>query len=382
MAWGQFGVSTRRLLSNGTVNWGPAATPTTTPLARSGILEGLQFLTDGSITATLGSAGSIARDIWGPWNAYSQISVAPNLGTPIRRHSGYSAYIDMIMRSPEGNFMTADTQSVAEIGADPLADTYAFPVTGTAVAFRFFLDLPLVQYIRDFDAKLGMFPLENPQVTLNAAFTPAGASAQSPFTISSGGNTAASATLFPYFTDAGSSVTIATPGVDLRRKGWQTPADPANNPDYNFVVATLEDFPQGSVNGASVVTYQYIVNSGLLLRTALICVDGGSALAESKLTNSNSLEMLFGQKEPKIQESGRAAHARMLQLYGFAPPAGVYIIDNLGKEMSLADVIDLGNTPNVLINLNLSSTLNASNSQVRVLNETLVPVGNVNGGNR
>lgn len=382
MAWGQFGVSTRRVLSNGVQNWGPAASPTTVPFSRSGILEGIQLLTDGSVTCTLASAGSIVKDIWGPFNAYSQITVAPNLGTPLRRHSGYGAYIDMIMRTPENDLATVDTVTVSELQAAAIADVYAFPTTGSAQDFRFWLNLPLTQFISDFNTKLGMFPLENPQVTLNATFTPCGSSAASPFTISSGGNTAASATLFPYFTDAGSTVTIATPTVDVRRYAWQTPADPGNNPDYNFVVSTLEDYPQNSVNGASVITYQFIVNSGLLLRTALVCVDGGSALAASKMSNSNSLEMLFGQKEPKLQETAFAAHVRMQELYGFLPPEGVYIIDLLGKNLSLADCIDLGNTPNVLINLNLSSAIGSTNSQVRVINETLVPVGNVPGANK
>lgn len=383
MAWGQFGVSTKRVLSNGTQNWGPAASPTTIPFSRSGILEKLQFLTDATITCTLASAGSIAKDIWGPFNTYSQITVAPNLGTPLRRHSGYGAYIDMIARTVENDLATVDTVTVAELQAAAIADVFAYPTTGSGVDYRFWVDLPLVQYVRDFNTKLGMFPLENPQVTLNATFTPCGSTAASPFTISSGGNTAASATLFPYFTDASSTVTAATPTVDVRRYAWQTPGDPGNNPDYNFVVSTLEDFPQGTVNGASVITYQFIVNSGLLLRTSLICVDGGSALAASKMSNSNSLEMLFGQKEPKLQETAFAAHVRMQDTYGFLPPEGVYIIDLMGgRDLSLQDCIDLGNTPNVLINLNLSSAIGSTNSQVRVLNETLVPVGNVPGANK
>lgn len=382
MAWGQFGVSTKRVLTNGTVNWGPAATPTTTPFSRSGILQAVQFLVDGSITATLASAGSIARDIWGPWNTFSQVQLAPNLGTPIRRVSGYGNYIDMIAHSPERLLATADTALVAEIGAASIADVYAFPTSGSGADFRFWLDMPLSQYIRDFNTPLGMFPLENPQVTLNATFTPCGSSAASPFTISSGGNTAASATLFPYYTDSGSSVTIATPTVDIRRIAWQTPGNPGNNPDYNFVMSTLEDYPQGTVNGASTITYQFIVNSGLLLRTAIIAVDAGAQLAASKMSNSNSLELLFGQKEPKLQESAFAAHVRMQELYGFLPPEGVYIIDFLGRQLTLQDVIDLGNTPNVLLNLNLSSAIGSSNSQVRVINQTLVPVGNVSGANK
>lgn len=382
MAWGQFGVSTKRLLSNGTQAWGPATTPTTVPMSRSGVLEGVQLLTDASVTVTLGSAGSVAKDLWGPFNAYSQISIAPNLATPLRRHSGYGAYIDMISRSAEGDFMTADTVAVSELQAAAIADVFAFPTTGSSVDFRFWLNLPLVQYIADFGQKLGMFPLENPQVSLNVAFTPCGASAGSPFTISSGGNTAASATLFPYFTDSGSSVAATTPTVDVRRIAWQTPGNPQDNPDYGFVVSVLEDVPQNSVNGASTITYQFIVNSGILLRSSVIAVDGGSALGISKLSNFNSLEMLFGQKEPKIQETAYAAHVRMQELYGYLPPEGVYIFDFLGRGLTLADTIDLGATPNVLLNLNLSSAIGSSNSQVRILNETLVPVANVSGSNQ
>lgn len=375
--WGDPKISIKRLLTNGTIAWSPAGTPTTATLGRAGILETLDLLTEATITATLASGGSIARDIWGPWNTYSQISVIPNDGAPLRRHSGYSAFLDMLMRSTERNLFSPDVLAVAEIGGAAVADVYAFPTAGTGVDYRFWLELALTQEIKSLDQVLGYFPTDNPQVSLNVNMTVAGASAASPYTLSSAGNTAASATLFPWLTDAASTVTATAPTVDVRRTVWQTPMNQRDDPNYNYIIQTQEDQPQNSVNGASVITYRFTANSGILLRMAVAAVDGGAQLAESKMTNTNSFEMLYGINEAKVQETGRAAHARMHKLYGFLPPEGVYTLDFLGKDLTLADTIDLSYLQDVRLNLNLSSAIGASSSKVIVLHERLVPVGNV-----
>jgi len=379
--WGDPLVSIKRLLTNGTVNWAPAGSPTQAQIGRAGILQRLRMLTESSaLTITIGSAGSVARDIWGPWNTYTQITVVPNDGAPVRRHSGFGAYLDMIMRSVESENFTPDTVAVSEINAEPIASLYSFPTTaGSGQDFRFMIDLPLTQYIRSLEQEFGFFPTDNPQVQLTLNATVAGNSAASPFTISSGGNTAASATLFPYLTDSGSSATVGSPTIDVRRDVWQTPQNEADDPDYRFVVQTQEDYPQGTnANGATQQTYRFTANSGILLRFAVGVVDGGSSLSESKLANSNSLELLYGVQEAKFQETGKAAHARMQALLGYLPPQGVYIYDLLnGRRLDLADTIDLSYYQEVKFNLNFSSALSGSNSKVIVVHERLVPVLNV-----
>ena len=380
--WGDPKVSIKRLLTNGTLNWNAAGTPATSQIARAGIIQRIDLLTDASVTATLGSAGSIARDIWGPWNTYSQISVIPNDGAPLRRHSGYGGWLDMLLRSTEPDFpFSADVVAVAEIGAAAISDIYAFPTTGSSVDYRFYLSLPVTQRINDLEDTFGYFPTDNPQVQLNVNLTPAGSTSASPYTISSGSTAATSATLFPYLTDSGSSVTAATPTVDVRRVVWQTPQSEKDDPNYNYIIQVQEDQPQGTnANSATTQQYKFVANSGVLLRMACAIVDGGAQAAASKLTATNALEMLYGINEAKFQETAFAAHVRMHELYKFNWPEGVYSWDFLGPRLGLADTIDLSYLQEVRLNLNFASALGSSGSKVIILHERLVPVGNVRPG--
>lgn len=379
--WGDPKVSIKRFLSNGTVSWNAGGTPTSAPIARAGILESLLMLTEGTITLTAGV--SLLRDIWGPWNTYSQISLIPNDGAPLRRHGGYGAYVDMLWRSVEQFNVPPDVTAVGEIGAAAVSDIYAFPTAGSSVDYRFYTKLALTQRINDLQDTFGYFPTDNPQVQLTLNATVCGSTAApGPFIIDSLGNTAPSATLFPYFGDATSNASLATPTIDVRREVFQTPQNEKDDPNYNYIIQTQEDLPQGAnANSATVQQYKFVANSGVLLRMAVAVIDSGAAVAESKLANVNSLEMLYGINEAKFQETGRAAHARMHQLYGFNWPEGVYTWDFLdGAHLTLADTIDLSYLQEVRLNVNLSSALGATGSKVVVWHERLVPVGNVRPG--
>lgn len=369
MAWGDPNVTIKRELSNGVSTPGAAGAPNIVQVQRSGILRLIRHVLNGTATLVPG-AGSIAPDILGPWNLMTLISVVPNDGAPVRNHSGIMGYADMIARSAEGDMLTPDTVAVAEGSADPLADVFAFP--STTGNFRYYQDLPLTQYIRSIDDELGFWPLDNPQVQLTDQYTMVNSSAASPFNIAS-----TTATFAPYKSDAGGvgTATLGSPTIDVRRELFQVPVQEQDEPDLNFVVVTTESGPQGvNVNGASNAVWKATNNSGILLRLSALIVDGAALLAESKLTNANSLNLKYGADENKSNETGQAAHARMHKLYGFNPISGLYIYDFLGKELSLQDTVNLTSMPEFRWEFNFSSALGATNSLIRILQERLVPI--------
>ncbi len=378
--WGDPKISIKRFLTNGTTSMSSGGTPTAVQIARAGILESLLLAFDGSITLTAGV--SLLRDIWGPWNTFSQISLIPNDGAPLRRHGGYGSYVDMLWRTTEQLNQPPDVVEVSEIGAAAIADIYNFPLSGAGQDYRFYTKLALTQRINALEDTFGYFPTDNPQVQLTLNATMAGSSAApGPFIIDSRDNSAPSATLFPYFGDPTSNASLASPTLDVRREVWQTPQNEKDDPNYNYIIQVQEDVPQGAnANSATVQQYKFVANSGVLLRMACAILDSGAAVAESKLANVNSLELLYGINEAKFQETGRAAHARMHQLYGFNWPEGVYSWDFLGRELGLADTIDLSYLQEVRLNINLSAALGATGSKVAIWHERLVPVGNVRPG--
>lgn len=367
--WGGAYVSMQRDLSNGVTNWGPAGSPTTVDIKRTGILRGLRILTDGTATFTPGT-GTIARDVMGPWNVYSQIVVTPNQQAPVRRTSGYGNFIDYFMRSPERANITPDTVLASETSADPLADIYSGSST-TSGDWRFYFDVPIAQMIRSLGTEIGLWPLENPAVQLQFQFTPAGSTAASPFSIAS-----SVATQAPYLVTGNATAVVASPQIDLRRFLWEVPARAEDNPPYTFVTTLLEETPQsGNPSGAQLSEWKAMPLSGIILRLACFILDGATnqGVAESKLTGSNAFTLLFGADTQKFSETGQAAHARMSDYYGALPPQGVFIWDFLGKDLTLADVLDTYTIPEIRLDMNFSSTLGAG-SFIRIIRQMLVPL--------
>jgi len=378
--WGDAGVSYKRFLSNGKSPWGPGGSPVTVDIQRVGILRSLRLLTQ-SPTATFTAGVSLLRDVLGPWNVYKSVVLSPNQQAPILRCSGYGLYLFDIMQNVEGLSATADTVLVTETNADPLANVFSGArVTGNG-DWRLYHDLYVAQNIRSLGTEIGLWPLENPAVQLQLEYTPSSVSGASPFQIDSQNNTVALPGLLPYYGDPTSGVTLATPTIDVRRNLWEVPADASDDPPYIYVIQRLEENPQGgNVNGASFVEWKAVPLSGVILRLGILIFDGGATIptgngvVEASLANSNSLSVLFGADTQKYSETGQAAHARMQDALGFSPPQGWFMFDFLGPDLTLADVIDTYTTPEVRLDVNLSTPLGAANSFAKIQREMLVPI--------
>lgn len=378
--WGGAAVSLKRQLSNGKSPWGPGGSPTTVDIQRIGIMRYLRLLTD-SPTATFTAGAALARDVLGPWNLYKLLALTPNQQAPIYRASGYGSYLIDLMMKRGTSAYSADTVVVTETSADPIADLYSASRTSTNGDWRLYHGIWTSQMIRSLGTEIGLWPLENPAVQLQLEYTPSSVSAASPFIIDSQNNTTALAGLLPYYGDPTSNVTIATPVVDVRRHLWEVPQQAADDPPYTYVVTWLEENPQGgNVNGASFIEWKLVPLSGVLLRLGIFIFDGGASapagagVLEASLGNSNSLALLFGADTAKYSETGAAAHARMQAEYGILPPQGAFFFDMMGDDLTLADVIDSYTTPEVRLDVNLSTPLGAANSFCKIQRQMLVPI--------
>lgn len=376
--WGQAGVSLKRELSNGISQWGPGGTVTLVDIQRIGILRKLRLLTKATATFTAGA--SLALDTIGPYNVYSALTLSPNQTAPIARLSGLGAYLAMQMKSEERKFNTPDFATGVPPNADGIADVFNAARTTTNGDWRLFHDIHVSQFIASLGCELGMWPLENPAVQLQLEYTPNSSTTSSPFSIDNKAAAGASGTR-PYFGDVTSDVTLTTPTVDVRRRLWEVPADASDDPPYTYINQWLEEAPQGgNVNGTSFIEWKCIPLSGVILRAGIFVYDGGASLpvgagvAESSLTAGNALTLLYGADTQKYAETGQAAHARMLDMLGYTPQKGFFFWNLMGGGLTLADVIDTYTTPEVRIDVNLSTPLGGSNSFARVIRQMLVPI--------
>jgi len=365
MAWGDPGVTMRRTLASATSNWIAGGQPQPIDISRVGILRRLRMLTNAAVTITPGT-GTIANDVNGPWNLYTQLQLVPNQGAPISRLSGYGAYIVDILKKREGSSATIDTRLVSETSAETAADRYSYPTASGTIQLP--IELYVSQFIRSLGSEIGLWPLENPTISLQLMYTPNSATAATPFSL-----TSTTAGTSPYLVTGNATATAVTPAVTLMRELYEVPQNPSDDPPYTYVVRWLEQVPQIGGASATFTEWKATPLSGALLRVACQIFDGTAGVAVSKLTASNSLNVLFGADTSKLAETGAAALERQQDFWGFDLPQGVYAWDFLGQDLTLADTIDLYQVPEVRFDINTSSAL-SSTATVKFWQQLVTPV--------
>lgn len=381
--WGDRGVSRRIVQSNnGLVNWGTAGSPNGIPIVQAGILERLRFLTTTG-NVTLGGGTPPTGDVLGPFDLYTQLSLAPNSNTPIFQASGYGAYLIDLFKTLETAAGSADTNAITVAQNEPLIDVYQYPST-TGNPMKFMLPIPVAQRLGSLPFPVGMIDLADPNVQMQFSYTPTGTSSSSPYNIYN--STVGQA---PYSGGATTpTATVATPQVSLIRELWATPtqanagvlAQPAAGIAmslFDFISAWYEEPPPGaSLNSATTFQWTAKVNSGFLARLGCFIFDSTAGVAVSKLVNDNSFVISTDNSTPRYTESGLAALSRMHDLYQFEFPLGTYVWDFLGKDLTLSDVMNTKDTANIQLTVNLSTALSSSNVFVKILRQMLIPINN------
>lgn len=371
MAWGDYGVSKRLRLSNGVQAWGAGNLPSAIPIQQAGILEELRFQhTSGNIT--LGGGTPPTGDVLGPWNGYTQHTVAPNNSTPIYQASGIGAFHISQATSLDRYGTTPDITLFLQSGAPALTDTFQYPST-TGNPSKFYLPIPISQRVASLGGLIGMWPLNNPAVQLQYTYVPNGVG-PSPFNVYNatvGANMYSGGATSP-------TATMATPQVEIYRNLWEVPADPRNLPVFNLVSTWFEDVPQGaSVLGATTIKYQVQPLSGLLVRLYAFIFDGTTSkgVAQSSGTGSNAFLLTTDANTPKFSESFAAVEARQNAMFGYNLSQGLFGADLMYTPSgnTLQDTLDTAVVGNITLQFNLNVALGGSNSYCKIYRQLIVP---------
>lgn len=371
MAWGDPGVSKLLRLSNTSVAWGTGGMPVANPVQQTGILRELRLLVNATPTFTPGT-GTLAADVLGPYNVLTSINLSPNQQAPVVTLSGYGLYLVNLIKSIEADYIAADVNSGAVVNNEAFTDVFSARATTGTAAWKYYQQVPIAQKIRSLGGDIGLWPLQNPAMQLLAQMTPNSASAApGPYNIFS-----TTAGQSPYLVTGNATVTLTSPTFELIRELYSVPAAQQDFPPFNLVSTWIEEQPQGaSVGGASQFQWMATPLSGLLARVILYVFDSNTStgVAASLLGASNALQLTYDADTVKWAESGSAAQARQHATYGFVLPQGAYEFDLLGRDLTLADVLNTNTTGNIKLKVSLSSALGGT-STAKVIKQMISPL--------
>ncbi len=367
MAWGAPGVTHKLRATNG-ISTVPGATQTSNQLQQAGILQRLQLLVTGSTTTTA-NTGTVGKDVLGPWNDLTLLTLTPSQQNPIYQVSGIMAYLIMLARSVEELTRGPDFNTGTPTDQDGQADVFAF-ATGTAAAYRHYLNVPVSQYLYSTGGEIGMFPLNDAALTMTLQYM-ANVSGTAPFNLYS--TTAGNS---PFLTTGNATATIANMAIEIYRDLYAVPANPQDAPVYNAVSTWIEESPQGA-SVASATSLKWLASplSGLLARLLIFVWDSSipNGVAASNLSASNAINLTYDYNLPKVQESGYAAQVRQQEYYGMQLPQGAYFYDFLGKKPTLMDVMNTFTTPNINLQMNFANALGSA-SFAKIARQIISPL--------
>lgn len=363
--WGQPGVTTRLLLSNGQAAWGAGGSPINTTILRGDILRDLLVSTSGSIT--LGGTTAPSPDVHAPYNLYTNIALGPSNSAKIVNVSGYGLYLANLLTGAN-QISVYDSPDIVVANPSTFADVLSVP-TATG-AFRYYQRVPVSQLIRSLGYEIGLWQLSEQTMNMVLSMTPNAGNAASPYNVY---NPVAGQGLYTGGTGT-PTATLANPAIDIYRRLYKNPARPEDYPPVDFVSVWSEDIFQNALT--TTPTYTFPANSGLLARAAINLFDataGNGADVPAYLANNNALTLLYGTSDTKISESGYEHRENEAQEYGFLPPRGVFFYDFLGRDLTLSDVLNTATLLNIRFQLNLSQAMPA-NSSATVVYQLLQPI--------
>lgn len=360
--------------SNGVTNLTQGGSPNLPRITLGGILEKLVLITQGTAVYTPGT-GTIAQDINGPYNLYSNISVIPNQQVPIISVSGYGAWLYNLIKdglendtanpyatslvsvpgSPDGSFVNGGSQIVAPSGSQ--SSLWTFPIK-----------LPVVQ--RMFNGIVGYWELGNPLAQLTVSLTTAYTGSASPYGI--GSTTVGN---LPYLLTGNAVTTLATPTVDIVRYLYDTPVNPQDRPPVTFINTIIEDTWQNNVGSSNQLKYTFAPLSGYLARVIGYTVDSttGKGVAPALMLNNNSFTFGVGDGTNLISENIYENLWRQRDLTSFDAPQGTVFMDFLGKDLTWQNIFSTYDNANINMAMNFSSNVGA-NSYGKVIRQVLKPL--------
>src|SRR6267154_661946 len=377
MSFYDLNVTKKIIKSNGIQSLGPGGTPVLPRLTIGVILEKVGVLSQGTATYTLGG-GTIARDVQGGYNVFSNMAIIPNQQVPIVSVSGY------------GNFLFNIVKEALEYDSH---DCYGF-LTGTATQLQDPVDtswtdsssiitapsgsqsptwtVPHYLYTtqRMYNGIVGYWELGNPLAQLTVSLTPSYSGTASPYNIYSLTPGAA-----PYLTTGAATVTLANPTAAIILWLDDTPVNPADRPPVTFISTTIEDSFQNNVGSATQLKYTFQPLSGYIARVIGYAFNSttGKGVDPTLMLPTSSLQMNIGDGTSIISESIYETVLRQKNQLDFDLPRGAFFLDFLGKDLTWQEVYSTYDTSNINFVLNFSSALGAT-STAKIVKQVMKPL--------
>jgi hypothetical protein len=363
--------------SNGTINLATGGTPNLPRLTLGGVLEKIGIITQGAATYTAGG-GTIARDVNGAYNIYSNISVIPNQQVPIISVSGYGLWLFNVLKEAlefdnfdSYDFQTGVVSSVPGLFDPSYVNSSSIIATPSGSQNPTFT-VPHMLYItqRMFNGIVGYWELGNPLAQLTVQLIASYLGAASPYNIFS-----LTPGQQPYLTTGAATVTLANPTADIVRYLWDTPVDPQDRPPVTFINTIIEDTFQQTVGSASKLSYTFAPLSGYIARVIGYVNDSatGKGVAPSLMTATNSFTFGIGDGTTLVGESFYENAQRQKTISGMDMPQGTFWLDFLGRDLTWQSVFSTYDNANVNMGLNFSSAIGAS-SYGKVVRQMLKPL--------
>lgn len=377
MSFYDLNVTKKIIKSNGITSLGPGGTPVLPRLTIGGILEKIGILAQGTATYTPGT-GSIARDVQGGYNIFSNMSVIPNQQVPIVSVSGYGNFLFNIVK--EGleldnfdayGFLTGSNTQLQ----DPLDPSW---VDGSSVIAApsgnqsptWTVPHYLYTTQRMFNGIVGYWELGNPLAQLTVSLTPSYSGNASPFNIFS-----TTAGQQPYLTTGNATVTLTNPQADIIRYLYDTPVNKQDRPPVTFINTIIEDSFQNNVGSATQLKYTFQPLSGYVVRVVAYVFNSTTSkgVDPSLMLPANSLQMNIGDGTSIVSETIYETAVRQKNLLGFDLPRGAFFLDFLGRDLTWQEVYSTYDTANINFALNFSSALGAS-STAKIVKQVMKPL--------
>lgn len=371
MAWGDEGVTKLLYKSDSVVSWGPLNSPVTQQLIKSGILRNIKMLATGGALAL---SGQLSASPMGPYNVLSDLSVLANAQQTIYKMTGYAGYlVDSIKRGLEED----DAPSNAELpGPINITDLdYVFDGRATVQPannpqWTWGIHVPIAQEIRSLGGDIGLIPMSTENAQLTVSFTENAASVSAGvYTI----NDASSDLAQPYY--GSGTATVTSPAFDIVKELYEPIVNAADFPDFSFVSQWVEERPQ--TFGTNGFTWKQNQDAGVILRLIFGLWTSASpwGITSANLNRSDALILSYNTDIVKFRESAYEAFFRMRRQLGWTPDYGVFFYDLLGKDLTLADVLNSYIVPAIQLQMNTSSgvTLN-TNVPPKVIVQRLIPI--------
>jgi hypothetical protein len=368
--WGDEGVTKLLYKQDSNVSWGPINSPVTQQLIKSGILRNLRLIEN---TGTMAFAGATTASLLGPFNVLQDISVLANAQQTVYKASGYmGSWIDNLVRGLE--FDDAPSEQTLPAPPNTTDPTFVFngrqTTTGNNPSWTWEIKVPLSQIIRSLGGEVGLIPMSTENAQLTVSYTPTAVSVSAgTYTIQS----AADDLSMPYF--GANAVTIPSPAIDIFKQLYEPVINEADFPDFSFINQWIEERPQ--TFGTNGFTWKQNQDAGVILRLlfAFFVSTNPWGIPTTALNRNDELVLSYNTDIVKFRESGIEALNRQREQLGFDMDLGVFFYDLLGKDLTLADVLNSYIVPAIQLQMNTSSAVTVNTTvPPKVVVQRLIPI--------